>query len=166
MIYLTTDVLRMLMLYCFEPVLYVDSVAKFPETTEKPGFYLVFADNVGDALTFENLKNDLSTVLHGSVVRLAADPTHRNKIVTCNSDVQKTLDKLDNIPGAAIPNINNPKQRSRYHSDEVSNRTRSKTGNIDQNIGDRTRSKVQFIHNSGFQGNIFLFMMQSSLKTR
>jgi hypothetical protein len=33
--------------------------------------------------------------------------------------------------------------------------TRSKTGSIDQNIGDRTWYKIQFIHNSGFQGNDF-----------
>jgi hypothetical protein len=51
--------------------------------------------------------------------------------------------------------VTKPKQRSRKPNDEVSNRTRSKTGNIDQNVGDRTMSKVQFIHNSGLQDNIF-----------
>jgi hypothetical protein len=58
------------MLYCFEPVLYLDPVAKFPETTEKykPGFFVGFEDNIGDALTFKILKNDLSSVLHRSVV--------------------------------------------------------------------------------------------------
>jgi hypothetical protein len=67
------------MFYWFEPVLpvlYLDPVAKFPETTEKekPGFFVVFADNVGDSLTFKILTNDLSGVLHRSVVRSAADP--------------------------------------------------------------------------------------------
>jgi hypothetical protein len=57
------------MFYWFEPVLYLDPVSKFPETTERPGYFVGFADNVGDALTFKILKNDLVTVLHRSVVR-------------------------------------------------------------------------------------------------
>jgi hypothetical protein len=46
------------MFYWFEPVLYLDTVSKFqyPETTERPGYFVGFADNVGDALTFKNLK--------------------------------------------------------------------------------------------------------------
>ena len=68
------------MLYWFEPVLYLDPVAKFPETTERPGYFVGFADNVGDALTFKILKNDLSTAS-------AADPSHLNKRVTFKSDI-------------------------------------------------------------------------------
>jgi hypothetical protein len=47
------------MFYWFEPVLYLDPVSKFqyPETTERPGYFVGFADNVGDALTFKILKN-------------------------------------------------------------------------------------------------------------
>jgi hypothetical protein len=73
------------MFYWFEPVLFLDPVAKFPETTEKekPGFFVGFADNVGDALTFKISKNDLSAVSHRSVVRSTADPMHRN-----NSHIQ------------------------------------------------------------------------------
>jgi hypothetical protein len=52
----------------FEPVLYLDPVAQVPETTEKPGFFVEFADNVGDILKFKILKNAVSTVLHRSVV--------------------------------------------------------------------------------------------------
>jgi hypothetical protein len=46
------------MFYWFEPVLYLDLVSKFyfPETTERPGYFVGFADNVGDALTFKILK--------------------------------------------------------------------------------------------------------------
>jgi hypothetical protein len=46
------------MFYSFEPVLYLDPVSKFrfPETTERPGYFIGFADNVGDALTFKILK--------------------------------------------------------------------------------------------------------------
>jgi hypothetical protein len=58
------DISRILMFYWFEPVLYLYQVSKFPETTDKPGYLVGFADNVGDALTFKILKNDLTTVLH------------------------------------------------------------------------------------------------------
>jgi hypothetical protein len=64
------------MFYSFEPVLYVDPVSKFPETSERPGQFVGFADNVGDKLTFKILKNDLSTVLHRNDVRSAADANH------------------------------------------------------------------------------------------
>jgi hypothetical protein len=66
----------MLMFYWFEPVLYLDSVSKYPETTERPGYSVGFADNLGD--------DDLVTVLHRSMVRSAADANHRNKNVSFN----------------------------------------------------------------------------------
>jgi hypothetical protein len=49
------------MFYWFESVLYLDPVSKFPETTEGPGYFVGFADNERDALTFKILKNDLVT---------------------------------------------------------------------------------------------------------
>jgi hypothetical protein len=72
------------MFYWFEPVLYLDPISKFqfPETTERPGYFVGFADNVGDALTFKILKNDLVTVLLRIVVRSAADASHQNKRVS------------------------------------------------------------------------------------
>jgi hypothetical protein len=91
------------MFYWFKPVLYLVPDANFPETTEKPGFFVGFADNVGDVLTFKILKDDLSTVLHRSVVRSAADPAHRNKRVTFKSDIQETLDKLNTKVSAFFP---------------------------------------------------------------
>jgi hypothetical protein len=51
----------------------------FPETTERPGYFVGFADNVGDALTFKILKNDMVTVIHRNVVRSAADAIHQSK---------------------------------------------------------------------------------------
>jgi hypothetical protein len=66
----TPDISHILMFYWFEPLLYLDPVSKFqyPETTERPGYFVGFADTVGDALTFKILKNDLVTVLHRSVI--------------------------------------------------------------------------------------------------
>jgi len=152
----TPDISHILMFYWFEPVLYLDPVAKFPETTERPGYFVGFADNVGDVLTFKILKNDLSTVLHRSVVRSAADPGHLNKRVTFKSDVQETLDKLDTRPSVLFPRNIESKQRSRKPNDDISTRTRSKAGPyIDQNVGNRTRSKVHGVHNSDIQGDFF-----------
>jgi hypothetical protein len=49
---------HILMLYLFEPVLHLDPVSNFQstETTDRPGYFVGFADNVGDALTFKILK--------------------------------------------------------------------------------------------------------------
>jgi hypothetical protein len=44
------------------------------------------------------LKNDLVTVLHRSVVRSAADASHRSKRVSFKSDVQESLKLLDTKP--------------------------------------------------------------------
>jgi hypothetical protein len=85
----TPDIFQILMFYWFEPVLYLDPFSKFwfPETTERPGNFVGFADNVGYALTFKILKNDLVIVLHRSLVRSAADANHRNRRVSFKSDV-------------------------------------------------------------------------------
>jgi hypothetical protein len=95
-----SDISHILMFYWFEPVLYLDPVSKFPfpETTERPGYFLGFADNIGDALTLKILKNDLVTVLHRSVVRSAADASHRNRRISFKSDVQESLKSLDTKP--------------------------------------------------------------------
>jgi hypothetical protein len=92
------------MFYWFEPVLYLDPVSKFTvsETTERPGYFLGFAYNVGDSLTFKILKNDLVTVLHRSVVRSAADARHRNRRVSFKSDVQESLKSLDTKPSLSF----------------------------------------------------------------
>jgi hypothetical protein len=73
-----------------EPILYLYPVSKFSETTEKPGYFVGFANNIGDVLTFKVLKNDLSTIIHRSVVRSAADASHSNRRVTFKSDVHKS----------------------------------------------------------------------------
>jgi hypothetical protein len=69
------------MFYWFEHVLFLDPVLKFqfPETSERLGYFVGFADNLGESLTFEILKDELVTVLHTSVVRSGADSNHRNK---------------------------------------------------------------------------------------
>jgi hypothetical protein len=96
----TPDISHILMFYWLKSVLYLDPVSKFqfPETTERSGYFVGFADNIGDALTFKILKNDLVTVLHRSVVRSAADTNHRNKRVSFKSDVQESFKLIDTKP--------------------------------------------------------------------
>jgi hypothetical protein len=96
----TPDISHILMFYWFEPVLYLDPVTRFQflETTERPGYFVGFADTIGDALIFKILKNDLVTVLHRSVVRSAADSSHRNRRVSFKSVVQESLKLLDTKP--------------------------------------------------------------------
>jgi hypothetical protein len=76
----------------------LDPVSTFPETIERAGYFVEFADNVEDAVTFKILKNDLVTILHRSVVRSAADANHRNKRVLFKSDVQESLQILHTNP--------------------------------------------------------------------
>jgi hypothetical protein len=49
----TPDISHTLMFYWFEPVLYLDPVSKFrfPETTERPGYFVGFTDNVRGELS-------------------------------------------------------------------------------------------------------------------
>jgi hypothetical protein len=92
----TPDIPYTLMFHWFELVVYLDPVSKFQftETKERPGYFVGFADNVGEELTYKILKNDLVTVLHRSAVRSAADTSHRNRRVSFKSDVQESLKLL------------------------------------------------------------------------
>jgi hypothetical protein len=133
----------------FEPVLYLDPVSKFqfPETTESPGYFVGFVDNVGDALTFKILKNDLVTVLHRSVVRSAADASHLNQRVSFNSDVQESLKLLDTKSSSTfVWKDSHHMYKSRKTNNDVPNRTRSKEDYTDQYIGSRTWSKMHNVN--------------------
>jgi hypothetical protein len=100
----TPDIFHILMFYWVEPVLYLDPVSKFhfSETTERPGYFVGLADNVGDELTFKILKTDLVIVLHISVMRSAADTSHWNRRVSFKSDVQESLKLLDTKPSLSF----------------------------------------------------------------
>jgi hypothetical protein len=63
----TPDISHILMFYWFDPVLYLDPVSIFPESTEKAGYFVGLADNIGDALTIKILKSELTTVLYRRV---------------------------------------------------------------------------------------------------
>jgi hypothetical protein len=91
------------------------------------------------------LKNDLVTVLHRSVVRSAADTSHRNKRVSFKSDGQESLELLDNKPSFVWKDSHH-KHKTRNTNNDVSNRTRSKADYTDQHIGCRSRSKMHSVN--------------------
>jgi hypothetical protein len=98
-------------------------------------------------LTFKILKNDLVTVLHRSVVRSAADASHRNRRESFKSDVQESLKLLDTKPSLSFFwKDSHHKHKSRRTNNDVSTRTRSKPDYTDQHIGSRTRSKMHNIN--------------------
>ena len=136
----TPDISHIPMFYWFESVLYLDPVSKMLETTERPGYFVGFAENVGDALTLRILKN---TVLNRSVVRSAAAVNHCNKRVLFNSDVQDSLNLVDKWSSFAFKTIH-PKFKLRKVHDDVSTRTRSKADYTFQNAGSRTKSQIEF----------------------
>jgi hypothetical protein len=145
----TPDISHILMFYWFEPVLYLDQISnfQFSETTERSGYFVGFADNVGDALTFKILKNDLVTVLHRIVVRSAADASHWNRRVPFESDVQESLQLLDTKPSSTfVWKDSHHKNKLRKTHNDVSNRTRSKADYINQHVGSIIRSKVHNIN--------------------
>jgi hypothetical protein len=127
----------------------LDIVSKFqyPETKERPGYFVEFTDNVGGALTFKILKNDLVAVLHRSVVRSAADASHRNRRVSFKSDVQESFKLSDTKPSVTfVWKDSHHKHKSRKTDHDVSNRTRSKADYTDQHIGSRIRSKMHDVN--------------------
>jgi hypothetical protein len=137
------------MFYWFEPVLYLDpvSIFKWSETTERPGYFVGFAGNIGDELTFKILKNILITGLHRNMDRSAADVNHRNRRVWFRSDVQESLKSLDTKPNLSfVWKDSHQKHKSRNTNNGVSNRTRSKADYTDQYIGGRTRSKMHNVN--------------------
>jgi hypothetical protein len=128
----TPDISHILMFYWFDPVLYLNPVSLFhwSEIKESYEYFVGFADNVGDSLTFKILKNDLVTVLHRSVVRSAADANHRNRRVSFKSDVQESLKLLDTKPSFGWKDSHH-KHKSIKTNNDMSNRTSSKADYTD-----------------------------------
>jgi hypothetical protein len=64
------------------------------------------------------------------------------------------INKLDVMP-SNLPGNSHSKQRARKQNNEMAHRTRSKTGHLEENVGNRTRSKLQAICNSSAQEVFF-----------
>ena len=79
----------------YEPILYYNPDAVYPETKEEPGYFFGFGENVGDALTFKILTiGKRPQVLHCSVIRSALDPKSQNKRVKFDKDLS-VMEKRD-----------------------------------------------------------------------
>ena len=133
----TDDISHLLCFYFYEPVLYHDPVSKFPHSKEQPGYFVGFAENTGDKLTFKILKTDKKTVLYRSVVRSASDDlATRNKRVQFDWPIQEQLDKIDPpITSGDTPRDSDERDRHTgrpppdrdMHTSTVASRTRSKS---------------------------------------
>jgi hypothetical protein len=150
------------MFYWFEPVLYLDLVSKFLETTERNEYFVGFANNVVDSLTFKILKNDLVTVLHRSVVRSAAHSSHWNRRVSFNSDVQESVKLLDTKPSFVWKDSHHY-HKSRKTINDVLNRTRSKTDYTDQHIVSRNRSKMHNVNTNNLRVQNLFFPLHDEI---
>ena len=62
---------------------YLDYQEVYPDTKEKPGYWVGITDNVGDILTYKILTDHTQQVLHRSVVR-PCDPAHPNHRIQFN----------------------------------------------------------------------------------
>jgi hypothetical protein len=102
------------------------------------------------------------TVLHRSVVRSAADASHRDRRVSLKSDVQESLKLLDNKPSFVWKDRHH-KHKSRRTNNDVSNRTRSKADYTDQHIGSRTRSKMHNINVNTLSAQNLFFPLHDAI---
>jgi hypothetical protein len=64
------------------------------------------------------------------------------------------INMLDVMP-SNLPGNSHSKQKARKQNNDVAYRIRSKTGHSEQNVGNRTRSKLQAIYNSSVQEVFF-----------
>ena len=129
------------MFYWFEPVLYLDPNTPYPETVELPGFFVGFADNVGDAMTFKILTNNQTKVIHRSVVYSAMDPSTRNKRVSFGPITDHDIDKLDTSRLYAKP----VKPPLSPEPPPIATRTRTKQPLDTNPIASRTREHLQMV---------------------
>ena len=74
----TRDISHLLMYQFYEPVYYHD-YDSYPESSEKLGYWVGVAQNVGDALTFQILTHDTNQIVERSTVRAAnvKNPNYR-----------------------------------------------------------------------------------------
>ena len=81
------DISQILQFYWYEPVFYYDPI-QHPESTEKPGYFVGIAKNIGDILTYKILTADKKQILPRSVVRSARDPKAPNRRVKFKEPIE------------------------------------------------------------------------------
>jgi len=83
----TPDISHILTHSWYEPVYYYEPDESHPKSKEKPGYFVGFAENVGDALTFKILTHKTRQIIHRSVVRSALDPKAPNKRIVWDKEL-------------------------------------------------------------------------------
>ncbi len=138
----TVDISHLLTFYFYQPVLYLDPTEKFPNSKEKPGWFVGFSDNIGDTMTFRILMSDKKTVIVRSVVRPAKDKYRRNRNVNFDKETDEEIATID--AGTVEDHVTPPRRNIVEIDDDpeeprIAERTRSKTD--DSEITTRTRSQ-------------------------
>ena len=64
----THDISKLINFHFWERVLYLDNVDSFPASSERPGYMVGIASNVGDDLTYKILDDQTKQVVCSSVV--------------------------------------------------------------------------------------------------
>jgi len=90
----TPDISAILHFGFYDPVYFMDTDGSFPQTKERLGHFVGFAEHTGDALTYLILDTTTSSVLARSVVRATNTPNLRLPNATLVKDTHAT----NNIP--------------------------------------------------------------------
>jgi hypothetical protein len=75
----TPNISGLLLFTFFEKVYYLDAESPFPESKEKPGWFVGVAENIGDAMTFWVLPEDTEQLIARSVIRSAENQVWRTR---------------------------------------------------------------------------------------
>ena len=124
-----------------QPVLYHDPTTSFPESNEKPGYFVGFDLNAGDVLTFKVITADMKTVLTRSVVRPADDCKHRNRRVHFKDEAEDKIIKNDN----QHEDFKHSKPLKPADEAEEAIEDNEDTDSEDEGIATRTRSKSKVV---------------------
>ena len=96
------DISPWLCYHFWQPVYYLDLEQTFPDSRERPGYFVEVSENIGDALTFEVRDAVTNHKVAKSVVRPANDPGIPNHCVMFKNAISKERDKLI-VDGYHVP---------------------------------------------------------------
>ena len=105
----TPDISSLLCFRFYERVYYRSDDSDFPsESTERLGYFVGIAENVGHALTFKVLTDDTNKIIYRSRIRTATKPNERNlRVDPDNSkpvpEVVKSKHEEDLVSGKTMP---------------------------------------------------------------
>ena len=124
-----------------QPIFYHDPTTSFPESNEKPGYFVGFDFNAGDALTFKIITADMKTTLTRSVVRPVDDCKHRNRRVHFRDEAEDKIIKNNNNH----EDFKHSKPLKPADEAEEAIEDNEDTDSEDEGIATRTRSKSKVV---------------------